>query len=71
MVVVLCTLYLMLSHECEFEVLIAVSKIQVFWDVKPFNLVNRYHCFDGAFCLYLQGLNSPRLDSLTFDPTCF
>jgi len=33
-------------------------KIQVLWDMVPFQLVNSYQYFGGASCFYLQGLQS-------------
>jgi hypothetical protein len=30
-------------------------KIEMFWDVTPWNLVDRYQRFGGTYCLHLQG----------------
>ena len=35
-------------------------KIQVIWDMIPFQLVNSHQHFGGVSCFYLQGLQSPK-----------
>jgi hypothetical protein len=43
------------KHSRKFEVLTTVKiSMLVFWLVTPCELVGRYHCFGGAYCLHLQ-----------------
>jgi hypothetical protein len=39
---------------------VLLAKSLVLWDMTSYQLVNRYLCFGGAFCLHLQSVSSTR-----------
>jgi hypothetical protein len=51
-----------LIHNCKFFMdkmpELFLRRILIFWNLIPFNLLEVYICFEGPFCLYLQGISA-------------